>query len=335
MKKYYARLVTSDYAFFPDPPYRGRGWQITFEKYPQFKFASSTTNINGIDYPGKAIIIHAGSLERAQYVSDLIHASFLISRGERAIFLPFRSNVIPLDPNDSKKLSVEEEDINGPLFASTMDLPLGCLIARQASYRRAYQNAIFKYVLSFETFPTSQFDLDPSNWRPTKSVFDFPDHHTRCAYAIVIGYSVLEEISLEIRASASRPSFIRGKWNPVVRNDLEGRLEDAGIRISDPIPWVIRDTPTRIEKLKPPKMFTRAEWSFGKVRDIEMKLVDAIAYASWLRSRISAHRFSELVGALNYYDVANVQHLARRLLLEKMGFWLTDLGYHSNRSNGA
>jgi hypothetical protein len=33
--------------------------------------------------------------------------------------------------------------------------------------------------------------------------------------------------------------------------------------------------------------------------------------------------------ALSAYDVANAQYLARRLLLEAMGFWRTDLKFYS------
>ena len=55
--------------------------------------------------------------------------------------------------------------------------------------------------------------------------------------------------------------------------------------------------------------------------DIYVKLIDAIAYASWLRSSVSAHRISRLSKSLTVYDVANIQHLARRLLLETLGFW--------------
>ena len=58
------------------------------------------------------------------------------------------------------------------------------------------------------------------------------------------------------------------------------------------------------------------------MRDVFVEVVDAIAHVSWLRSRVAAHRMDEsLVKVLSQYEVANAQFLARRLLLEKMGFW--------------
>jgi len=74
------------------------------------------------------------------------------------------------------------------------------------------------------------------------------------------------------------------------------------------------------EACKPP-VLQKAEWAGYKVRDVYLDIIEAIAYASWLRSKISAHRLSVLAKSLTICDVANVQQLARRLLLETLGFW--------------
>ncbi|MGH9612079.1 MAG: hypothetical protein ACRD4P_03255, partial [Bryobacteraceae bacterium] len=63
-------------------------------------------------------------------------------------------------------------------------------------------------------------------------------------------------------------------------------------------------------------------WAQWDVRDALVELVDAIAHVSWLRSKISSHRMKhDLVQLVSVYDVANAQFLARRLLLESLGFW--------------
>jgi hypothetical protein len=50
-------------------------------------------------------------------------------------------------------------------------------------------------------------------------------------------------------------------------------------------------------------------------------IADAIAHASWLRSKVSSHKLKEdLLRALSAYDVTNVQHLARNLILESLGY---------------
>jgi hypothetical protein len=55
--------------------------------------------------------------------------------------------------------------------------------------------------------------------------------------------------------------------------------------------------------------------------DSEIPVIDAIAYAEWLRSGVASHAVNDLTPVLSPYDVINVQHVARRLLLETLGFW--------------
>jgi hypothetical protein len=82
------------------------------------------------------------------------------------------------------------------------------------------------------------------------------------------------------------------------------------------------DEVEKIEMIKPPVIAQPAPWSAWRVRDDEMELVDAVALSSFLRSKISTHRANKrLLRVLSVYDVANVQFLARRLLLETLGFW--------------
>jgi poly-gamma-glutamate hydrolase-like protein len=123
--------------------------------------------------------------------------------------------------------------------------------------------------------------------------------------------------------SAQKPSKLPdGSWNPPVKGDLEARLRRGHIDLAESFPWNLRGPRTRIERKRPPEVFTKAEWARWNVRDGEMKVIDAIDYASFLRSKIAAHKSDpKMVRVLSIYDVANVQLLARRLILETMGFW--------------
>lgn len=319
MKEYYSNYLVTEYDFYPVPPYKGKGWIISFEDKPEYEytFSHTKTYINNKLYPPKAVMIHAVSPERAQDVIDLIYASLCLVLGELPGF--DKTFLVPIasDPDERR----DEED-GHPRYIETgyieIDrLPLACMVAAKASHRRYHQYALFKYLLSHESFSTRIMDLDPSHWRPTKFVFVSAEHHVRCANSIVLAYSVLEELSLELRVSPENPSKVNGKWNPIVKNELEARLKKAGIDLSETLLWTLRDTPTRIEGVRSPPNQSKAPWAKWKIRDSEVAVIDAIAYASWLRSKISAHRLRELAGSLNYYDVSNVQHLARRLLLEK------------------
>jgi hypothetical protein len=199
-----------------------------------------------------------------------------------------------------------------------------CKIACKASYRRACSYSLFKYRLGISLFPIAPIDLDPSHsgYYPLSS---FPLDHVSLAYAIIAFYSVIEELGLEVRASNKKPSFINGHWNPVVRVDLESRLKKFGINIKETFDWILRSTPTKIErnlsKDKKLKKDTKSVWSRRRVRDVEIDVPDAILLVSNLRSKISSHKFDKSVSSISIYDVSNANFLARRLLLERLGFW--------------
>jgi hypothetical protein len=323
MKRFYCGYKVIDYAFYPPPPYRGKGWHISFEEDETPSGRSSQAKINGKDYVAQMVVINASSVDRAKHAAELLNASICLMRGQPPFWDPTKVTPLPFDSQNPFKVP-EDPDIDlsdGLVSVELRGLPLALMIAAKSSHTRVYQYALFKYLLSHEIFSTSMMDLDPMYWGPGQFVSPSARHHVLCAYAIVTAYSVLEELSFELRASPENPSSINGKWNPAVRADLEHRLGQAGIDMSELLVWTRRDTPTKIERARSPHIQAKAEWANIKIRDGEIELADAIAHASWLRSKVSAHSLRGLSESLNYYEVANVQHLARRLLLEKMGFW--------------
>lgn len=313
MQKYYSKLMLLENDQEEGLFCKGRGWSVVFESNP-----SSAIIVNS-GKPSQEIVILAKSLERAQYVSNMILASYYLYTGEALTF-----DMKPVFPNRPQTITeIAEQKMSGDSgYLGVFNLPISCLISAKASQRIKYQYAIFKYYLGFRTVPLRILSLDPSgDWFPGKAVTESPEEHVLNAYSIVLCYSVLEELSLEIRASKKSPSMINGSWNPEVKRGLQERLDNSGIDLSEPILWNLRDTPTSIERTRRPTIIRKTEWSGLKVRDAYIELIEAIAYASWLRSSISSHRLSKLAKSLTIYDVANVQHLSRRLLLEILGFW--------------
>jgi hypothetical protein len=154
-------------------------------------------------------------------------------------------------------------------------------------------------------------DLYPEYFKLSKN----PADHLRIAYAIILFYSVLEELGLEIRASAKNPSKINGIWNPPVKSDLVQRLISSNIDVNKKLTWILRSTPTKIEKFKKPEVGNKSEWSSLFIRDSEIDICDAISYASWLRSKIASHKLDNSFTSLSIYDVANINFLASYLLL--------------------
>ena len=53
---------------------------------------------------------------------------------------------------------------------------------------------------------------------------------------------------------------------------------------------------------------------------LNIRLIDALALASWQRSGTKTHRFSDTARSLTVCDAHNVQSLARHLIMEKFGF---------------
>jgi len=315
MQKYYSKLSILDGDQGEGIFCKGRGWHIEFESNP-----SSDTLVGPNHEPAKEIVVCASSVERAQYVVDLIFAAYCLLVGESMADEPNR--VFPKQPDTAAE--IEEQILSGGgHYIGVFHLPVACLIASKASQRVAYQYAIFKYLVSHQTKPLAADALDPRHsWEMGRMVSSFPEEHVFNASAIILGYSVLEELALEIRASNSNPSKLaNGQWNPSVKDNLESRLLQANIDLSEQILWHLRDTPTKIERTKQPVREDKCEWSQGRVRDVYIDVIDAIAYASWLRSTVSAHKLAHLSKSLTICDVANVQHLARRLLLEVLGFW--------------
>lgn len=312
MLKYYSNLIDIDGSHNEGFLCEGRGWQIYLEPNPSCGIIS-----NG--KPANEIVLHAHSEKRAQYIANMVMAAHCLYTGEL-----LTTDVIKVFPNRANTVAEIEQHIlaGGIGQFGISNLPVSCLIAAKASQRLGYQYAIFKYLLSCHTVILSPRDLDPAgDWEGGNAVSILPKDYIFFANAIITAYSVLEELFIEIRASESRPTKIDGKWNPEVKEDLKQRLIKVGIDPSDAIVWNLRATPTKIERARKPIIVQKTEWASFNVRDGYIDMFEAIAYASWLRSRVSAHRIGTLTRSLTIYDVENVQHLARFCLLKILRFW--------------
>jgi hypothetical protein len=320
VKKYYSGYIVMNWNDkYGEPPYKGKFFTIDFgvaKNGPRVIIGEKIgPNGSPTEVEGKEAIIETGNMENAIKVSELMSTSIVLLNSY--ILLTDRSPaIVPFSEYDPKKFYRD--------FSSMPEIQLATKMACKASFRKAYYYALFKYRLGCELWSTPTVDLDP-NFSLYNKISSFPSDHARLAYAIILFYSVIEELGLEIRASSKNPSFSNGKWNLKVKEELETRLKKQGININEPFYWNLRSTPAKLErgirkknKLKPIK---KAEWAKYDVRDSEIPLVDAILLASLLRSRVAAHKFSSFVRLLSIYDVSNVNILARRLLLEKLGFW--------------
>jgi hypothetical protein len=195
---------------------------------------------------------------------------------------------------------------------------LSACIAARASHNRHLIYALMKYLLSKRTCFVDLMAMHPAERADVRAEKD-PVTHVVFANAIVQAYSVIEELGFEVRASQRKPSVINGRWNPEVKKDLIARLVKGRVDLANCETWMIQGPSRGIDRSQPHLTGPKALWARGAARDVELAVEDAIARASYLRSRVSSHRLSQRSASLTALDVANVQLLARRLLLEHMG----------------
>ena len=289
-------------------PIKGAGWSIQFER--QRRKPASV-------HQGREVVLYAKNWRTAQRALDLIDGCHQLLSGNPWVFsIQFIAHNADelgwMNPKQRQELKQQTYCTGG--------FPLACSVAAKASCQRTWIYAIAKYRYSMSLFSVHSADLEPFR-SPHLPVSSFPEDHLRFAHAIIAAYSAVEELGLEIRASAKNPSLIKGQWNPVVRQELESRLRKAGVDLAESILWTMRGTKRRTEKARPIPFQTKAPWSAWEVRDSDVHISDAIAYADWLRDCVASHTIKDLTLSLSPYDVINVQHLARRLVLESLHYW--------------
>jgi hypothetical protein len=255
----------------------------------------------------------------AQHALNLVRAALMVMQGGP---LPFDADERLIAYNDREPEVRDRSLLDASRGSLNIDgIPKACLLAARASRRRRWQYALVKYRFSAKLYGVHVVDLEPFR-SDHLQLSRFADDHVAFSYAITAAYSAIEDLGLELRASHTRPSRINGQWNPVVKADLEQRLATAGVSLTEPLLWTIRGPKTRIQKQRQIPISAKARWAAGAmVRDADVTLVDAIAYADWLRDKIATHAAKGLTPSLSPYDVVNVQHVARRMILEVLGLW--------------
>ncbi len=313
-------LLAIDYFQYPRFPYVGNGWKFVLA--PPAARPTNSVSYGGKTYPEREVIINSPTENTAHAAADLLTAA-LRAIDVLAVLPQVRlGEHSPIVAIPSIRAMKNEALPARQIRLATGAIPLACLIATRASKRLRLVYSISKLLFSFDTVSVPPMELDPEH-RPhniRKSLM--PDHHVRYAFAIVAAWSCIEELGFEIRASQANPSKINHIWNSKVKLELEERLRRGHINLHERCLWNLRGPRTRIERIRPPEIVAKSEWARHPIRDGEIEIIDAINYVSFLRSRVTAHRFSHsTVKLLSVYDVVNSQFLARRLLLETMGFW--------------
>ena len=202
---------------------------------------------------------------------------------------------------------------------------IGVEAAARAWGNSGAEYALLKYRFSLERDWFTPHSAAPRHRDIFAYKYDDPRSQVNAAFAIVAAYSVIEELGLEVRSSQKKPRFLKDSgnaWNPEVLDDINARLEAAGIPADSTVGWLWRGSRTDVEREIDPKLGKQAEWNrrFG-TRDRMLALADAIHYVSWLRNYIAAHKLRAIATEVSPYEVHNAQMVARRVLLGFLGLW--------------
>jgi hypothetical protein len=282
-----------------------------------------------VEYPQNELIINAENEDIAENALSLLKGGILLAYPNPS------TTLLKLFVSEFKETDSEYYKKGTNYFQKIENIGFGCQILEKIINNKECCYALEKYKVSLELYSFSPHSADPMYGQ----VFDHYNYkkqtHTRSAFAIISAFSVIEELGLEIRSSAKNPRFLnpeKGEWNPKVLENIQRRLNSIGIENTWDFDWIFRGEQTKVEKDFKPYFGYDSEWTkYGdKVRDKTLTFPEAIHNASYLRNFIASHKFKELTEFISPYDVFNLQCLARKLILENLGFWKMMLGRYKN-----
>jgi len=317
------------------PPFWGRGWHV------QFRRLTTTRGPKGRERPNVANMHHlqvalsGGPGPRGTYTTvyapEIVVVATNREVAERAVqwiataFTVYDMSNGAEDHHALPDLGCDLEGLDPREYQYFLGRHVGtsgyceaAWLAARSSHRTKWKLALAKLAISYRICCINWMDTHP-RYGTRHGVSSDPFHWAMFAQAIVAAYSAIEELGLEVRASSEKPSFINRKWNPPVLEELIDRLLGSGISQTWRHPWLIRNSPTRIERRRPNPAGSTTEWAQRWVRDRYVSPPDAILRASYIRSRVGAHASSDVTRSLTIYDVCNIQMLARALLLRAVG----------------
>lgn len=230
-------------------------------------------------------------------------------------------------------------------FAYCDHLPVALEMASNLWPDRSGVYATHKLMLSYRLSRSTWWSMHPDHGQ----VFEKYPHehmdHVSTAFAINAAFSAIEELHLEVRSSNKNRRWGDGNgdgdgvsaiWNPKVLENIEGRLRDSGIDLTQQVEWIQRGAASEAEQDLKPQFMTPSPYAKGQeVRDLQLSLPNALHYCSYLRNFMTAHRFREATSTIGPYEVFNVQSVARRLILSKAKCWNLALDSLGKRHNVA
>jgi hypothetical protein len=234
---------------------------------------------------------------------NVVYGTLLIDTDSMPVYFEVYS------PQNVTKYRVGPLIFNGDLLSDALPMIINALEKEQ------YSVALLKYCASQCLYPVHYVDFSTNKYQSTINGIMLIDH-IMMGYSIIISYSIIEELGLDVRATKDNPSSINGKWNPGVISSLRSRLVQVGVNPDESIDWL-----SRAGSIRPFKKETvvegACEWNNGTdILDVKLNIVDAILEISYVRSCLAAHANTFRLRSIHPIDVQNANHLARILLMD-------------------
>ncbi|NOW94760.1 hypothetical protein [Mucilaginibacter sp. SG564] len=271
--------------------------------------------------PAKEVLILAESEAMAENVFSLMYSSSLLAYPDK---YKIKSTSGLREVRNSETIDFIGSSF-GDYFIRNEYLYIGVLILLKSWGSPSNLYSIEKYEVTLGLDSFTPHSANPIYGQVFDNFNPSYHYHVIASYAIICAFSIIEEIGLEIRSSATKQRFIKegasSVWNPVIYNETDDRLKEVGLSASYNFPWVERGAETEVQKDIKPKFGAPAYPGHPEIRDVNMELIEAIHRCSYIRNFIAAHKFKMLTQFISPYDVYNVQCVSRLLLVHKLGLW--------------
>jgi hypothetical protein len=228
IQSFLVELAAWDWFRFPQPPYRGKKWQIRFisAKEDSNDKVRVRVRVDGRSCRPKQVVIRAEDEKTAQRALNLVLGAFNVVLGE--YFFPVSGTVVPrlyvsgLSPSERFQFGD-----GPPRVSSTSNIPLACMIAARTSLSLQHIYALAKLSLSIETCSVPVMELDPAHGdNLPKSVF--PEEHVRMAFAIA--NSIWMHRGTRTRNQSKRKTSEQVEWQleSCCKNRFGTKIEERG-----------------------------------------------------------------------------------------------------------
>mgnify|MGYP003675741700 CR=1 FL=1 len=301
------------------------GWTVGFVTDPSGRFRFDTNSVStrmlppaldpcgplqGGETYGELLTIEGEEAE-ANNIIQLIQAANVIVEGfPSEKFGSAPAMALPDEP--SSRVSIVENVFRTTgffeCFSFDVERPVAVAMATKAwgNTRTIYAT---EAITPWSTHPRHQQVFE-------KSSSKFADH-VQTSIAINLAFSAIEELKLQVNSSSKKPRWLSNTehtWNPVVLENLVARLKEAGIDPERKINWVVRGSEPGLQ-IEPKRELASYADAEGKIRDTQFSVPDAIHACSYLRNYMTAHAFGSESPLVGPYEVFNVQHVVRFLIL--------------------